>query len=126
MKRLLLVLVLTVVVLAVVAAPVYAKGGPVFAPRHPAPVAHHATPTAALPGTNAHVVIRGRGVATGLTPVTNSGTGVGIAALLVLVVGGAVYAIVADRRQARPAASTARAAQLPDYSAATDQKGEAA
>ncbi len=127
MKRLLTVLVLTMVVLAVVAAPVYAKGGPVFAPHHPAHVAHHATLAAALPGTTAHVVvIRGRGVAIGLTPVNDSGTGVAIAAALVLVIGGIAYAIVADRRQLKPAAAAAKAAQFPDYSAGTDQRGEAA
>ena len=127
MKRLLTVLVLTMVVLAVVAAPVYAKGGPVFRPAAPGTRCPPRTLAAAtLPGTTAHV-IRGRGVATGVTPTTaaaraspspRSWCSSSAAPLM-------PSSPIGGSRQA--AASTAEAAHLPSYcTRGRIEKGEAA
>lgn len=131
MKRLLVVLVLTVIATAVAAAPAYAyrdsqgAGSPqgnlaVAAPAVSYAAAHipragsigsAATQTA---GTQVST-IRGRG----MSPSAGQGApGVAIAALLVLVVAGAVVALVADRRRPLPAASAAKPVWIRGHKAA--------
>ncbi len=141
MKRLLVALVLAMMVLAVAASPAFAylsaqAGGPVVSasPAGAPVMASHAAVLAhqrsvgvitAGGGTAQATRILARGVPGGTLPASHGGTGILIALLLAVVIGGAVYAIVADRRGHAPARS-AKPARLPDFKPATDQKRKAA
>jgi hypothetical protein len=136
MKRLLVFLVLTTVVLAGAASPAYAQfdrkaGGNVVAAGphtglHSAAIAHGgsggggATRGGAAKATMVHV----RGIH--VLRASRGGTSFGIAALLVLVSGGAVYALVADRRRPAPALPASAPARLSSYQTAAGQRRKAA
>jgi hypothetical protein len=147
MKRLLVVLVLTLIATAVAAAPAFAAS-PFIAPRG-APVVHQASAGAAtVPASvafaSAHIPRAGtvgwaatkgaspqvaktysRGMSVIVPSAGRSAAGVGVAALLVLVIGGAVYAMVADRRRPASAMSISQPARFSSYQTA-EQKREAA
>ena len=97
------------VVVAVAAAPAYASPAPQAGASFATASRRGHIPRAAgvgvvtTRGTSARaVLIHGRGLPQGVLSATQGATAVAIAALLVLVIGGAVLAIVAERR--RPAA----------------------
>lgn len=129
MKRLLIAVVLALVVAAIAASPAVAKvdaqaGGPVVTAPHAAVIAHQGTVGAAAAPSTAHAMMIGRGVHIRMVPVGHGGNGIAIALLVALVIAGAVYAIVADRRQAP--AKSAEPARLPAFKPAANQKRKAA
>lgn len=133
MKRLLVVLVLAMVATAVAAAPAYAyldaQGAGSAATTAPTVTVPHAgiLGVATTQGKAAQVAMfRGRGTHIGMVPASHGGTGVGIAALLVLVIGLASYAILADRRRRVSAASGSESVQLPGHTPAAEQGRKAA
>ena len=133
MKRLLVVLVLSMVVLAVVAAPAYAYKDPLGASTA-ATAPTVATSHTGIVGTvhtggrtvPAGVVIRGRGLSYGVLTANHAASGVTIAALLVVVIGGAAYAIVAGRRQSARVVSGSEPARFPAHKPAPGQVHKAA
>ena len=134
MKRLLVFLVLTTVVLAGAASPAYAHldrqagGNVVAAGPHSAVVAHGGSGrVAATQGGSARAIMaHGRRVSERALRASRGGTSLGIAALLVLVIGGAVYALVADRRRPTPAVPASAPARLPAHKTAAGQRRKAA
>ena len=141
MKRLLIAVVLIMLVTAVAASPAFAylsaqAGGPVVSASpagapvtasHAAAAAHRGIVGLATAGggTVQATRILGRGLPGGTIPASHGGTGVLIALLLAVVIGGAVYAIAADRRGHAPARS-AEPARLPAFKPAAGQKRKAA
>ena len=131
MKRFLIATVLTMVVLAVVAAPAFAyldaRGAGSPATSAPTVAVPHAgiLGVATTQGTAARVAMfPGRGMHVGTVPVTHGGTSVAIALLLAVVIGGAVYALATYPRQA-PAKSS-EPARLPAFKPNADQRHKAA
>jgi hypothetical protein len=146
MKRLLVLLVLTVVATAVAAAPAYADlvaQGAGYAASPQASLAPAALPanvsyaaahipqagsigwTAAQTAGTQVTKIFGRGMSVSLPSAGQGAPGVAIAALLVLAVGGAVVALVADRRRTPAAASAAEPVRIGGHKA-TGQERKAA
>ncbi len=131
MKRLLVVLVLAMVATAVAAAPAYAyldaQGASYTATTAPTVTVPHAgiLGVATTQGNTTQVALfRGRGTPIGMVPASHGGTGVAIALLLAVVIGGAVYAMATDRRQTP--AKSAKPAPLPAFKPNADQKRKAA
>ena len=142
MKRLLIAVVLIMLVTAVAASPAFAylsaqAGGPVVsASPAGAPVtASHAAappPTGALPAWSPGAAAPSRRPGSSVAacraapyPRVTAARAILIALLLAVVIGGAVYAIAADRRRHAPAGS-AEPARLPAFKPAADQKRKAA
>ncbi len=130
MKRLLVFLVLAMAVPAMMGAPAYAHLDPkAGAPVATGPHSAAAVGVATTQGSTASVAtIGGRGMPNGTRHASRVGTatGVGIAVILVLVVGGAVFALAASRRHPAPAQSAGAPVRLPGYKTAADQKRRAA
>jgi hypothetical protein len=133
MKRLLVVLVLAMVATAVAAAPAYAyldaQGAAYTATTAPTVTVPHAgiLGVATTQGKAAQVALfRGGGMHVGMVPASHGGTGVGIAAILVLVIGLASCAILADRRQPVSAASGNESVQFLGHKPTAEQGRKAA
>lgn len=104
MKRLLVFLALTMLVLAVAASPSYAyqdaqAGAPVVTTPHTAAVSHEGNAGVTKTGAGRTGRIGGRGTSAGVVSPGHGGTGVAIGLLLALVIGGGIFAILADRRR---------------------------
>jgi hypothetical protein len=86
--------------------------------------------TVGVSAAQAAIVVRGRGVAYGTPSVGHSGTNVGLVVagvvILALVLGGIVYAIVADRRLVTPAVVATGSTPLSDRSSEAEQPRKAA
>ena len=130
MKRLLIAVVLAMVVLAVVAAPAFAyldsqAGAPVGAPHAVVADAHHHAAGIATGKATRVVMIHGRrGLPSEAVPMSKSATGVSIALLLALVIGGAAYGLATDRRKAP--AKSAKPVRLPAFKPAAHHEHKAA
>ncbi len=132
MKRFLIAVVLmTVVVLAVVAAPAFAyldpQGSGYAATTAPTVAVPHAgiLGVAVAQGKAAQVAMgRGRGVNIATVPVTHGGANVAIALLLAVVIGGIVYALATYPRRAPT--KSAEPGRLPAFKPNTDQEHKAA
>jgi ABC-type dipeptide/oligopeptide/nickel transport system permease subunit len=148
MKRLPVVLVLTVIAVAAAAAPAYANRDPQgagyvsTAAASPqaglaaaAPAASHAAAhisragsigsTAAQTAGTQAAAIHGRDMSVRLPSTGRGAPGVAIAAVLALVVAGAVVALVADRRRSLPGASASKPVRIGGHKVA-DQHRRAA
>jgi len=90
------------------------------------------TLTLGVSAAQAALVIRGRGMSTGALAVGHGASNIGVVitgiVVLALVVGGAFYGIVADRRlvTATPAVAAAEPAPLPSVTTKPEQKRRAA
>jgi uncharacterized membrane protein len=86
--------------------------------------------TVGVSAAQAAVVIRGRGASSSTLPLGHSGTSVGLIIVslvaLALVVGGVIYAIVADRHLVTPAMAGAQPTPLSDGRSETEQQRKAA
>ncbi len=127
MKRLLVVLLLALAVLAVTASPALAyldaqAGGPDGA-AHATVAAHQGGAGAATAGGRV-AMVRGRGIHIATVPASHGGASVAIALLLAAVIGGAVYALATYRR--RGPAKSAEPTRLPAFKSGADQKRKAA
>lgn len=75
-------------------------------------------------------LVRGRGMPRGTLPAGHGGTSIGLViagvVLVAIAVGGAVYAIVADRRLLTPAVTASEPTSLPSDRTESEQKRKAA